>query len=292
MALKKRLLKVTLTLQDGKVVVLDQELDLHIRIAKAALAIQNRATIEVVGLTQQLREELLSQFTAWRRRQVLTAQIASTLVKVKIEAGYSSNGAEQTSVVFIGEVAICEPASPPPNIGIRITAFSRQIDKTNFVTDPAPSQTTYAGYVEWAANQMGFGKNFVCETSFNDVTIQNPARSILTQSALLVDIQNMYRPDVAAFIDDDFLIVKDRNKIIHPEQIANLNEFVGIPSWTEWGISAAIMLDQAVKLAGAIQLTSLMNPSVNGKYVVMELEYDLTSRDRAFYVKIGASPPA
>ena len=138
---------------------------------------------------------------------------------------------------------------------------------------------------------MGFGSNFICDTSYNSVIINNPARSILSIASLLIDIQDMYKPDVAAFVDDDLLIVKDRNKIMNPAQTAVLSEFIGIPGWTEWGIGFQTLFDPTIKLAQGVSITSSMNPSLNGTYVVLELEYDLSSRDGPFYVKPGASPP-
>jgi len=291
MAMNTRILRATISMPSGDV-ILNQTLKLRIRVKKAALAIQNRATIDVTGMSTQLRETLLSQFTAWNKRQVDTAQSAENWINVKIEAGYVVNGREQSSVVFLGQVTLCELIEGPPNITVRLTCYSRQVDKTQFVSDPAPAQTTFYGYVEWAAKQMGFGTSFICQTSVNDVLISNPARSIITRAALLLDIQNYYRPNVAAFVDDNVLIVKDRSGIINPDQIAYLYRFVGIPTWTEWGVEFVTMYDPSIRLAQAVDLSSVMNPSVNGKYVIMELEYDLSSRDRPFYVKGGGSPPA
>lgn len=298
MALRNRVLTVTLELPD-RTVVLDQSINLKVKIHKAALAIQNRATVEIIGLTGSLREQLLSQFTAFNQRQVTAGQAEQKWVNIEIKAGwqtpskYEVGGViEQPSTVFKGQVVTCELTSAPPNIGVSLTCFTRQIDRTRFVTSPAPDGTTFKAYVAWAADQMGFGTNFICETENNDTIISNPARSIFVASALLIDIQNMYRPNVAAFVDDDLLIVKDRNKILNPSQSAMLSEFVGVPTWTEWGVDFNCLFDQSIRLAQGATLTSSMNPSLNGTYVVMEIEYDLSSRDGPFYVKASASPPA
>ncbi|USN16319.1 hypothetical protein PLUTO_00030 [Luteibacter phage vB_LflM-Pluto] len=299
MALTKRILKVTITLPSGEV-VLDQSLDLRVRVHKAALAIQSRATIEALGLTTSLREKLISQFTAWHKRQVETGQATQDWINIQIEAGYENtettaaagSGTQTTAVIFVGQVVNCEPSSSPPNIGVRIVCYSRQIDKTAFISTPAPAQTTYYNYVKWAAEQMGFGNNFICETSFNDVVIENPARSIIVVGALLIDIQNMYRPAVAAFVDNNQLIVKDQASIINKGATSNLTEFVGTPFWTEWGVQFTVLFDSTLKLAQAAALTSKMNPGINNTYVVTELDYDLASRTTPFYVTGNASPPA
>lgn len=293
MALKDRILKVTFTMPDGSVTVLDQSLQLRIKINKAALTLQNRASIDVTGLTTQLRESLLSQFTLWNKRLIDTGNLTRPVwVDVKIEAGYVIDGVDQSSVVFIGQVASTEITSPPPDISVRISCYSRQVDKTSFITSPAPSNISFANYVAWAAKQMDLGTNFICDTSYNDVILTNPARSALTRSALLIDIQSQYRPNVAAFIDDNFLIVKDIDKIINPKVVPLVDELIGIPSWNAWGIEFTTFMNGAIKLANGVQVKSKMNPSLNGQYVLMQLEYDLCSRDKPFYVKGGASLPA
>jgi hypothetical protein len=52
------------------------------------------------------------------------------------------------------------------------------------------------------------------------------------------------------------------------------------------------MMNTDVKLATAAALTSVMNPGVNGTYVITELEYELASREGPFYVRAMGSPPA
>ena len=292
MSLSKRILRVTIQLPQGPV-VLNDSLNLHVRISKAALAIQNRAYIDVFNLSASLRAQLLSQFTLWHKRKVDNNQEKQDWVSVKVEAGYFIDGQEQSSVVFTGEVAFCEPISPPPNISVRLTCFTRQIDKTSFITSQSPTRTTFYEFVKWAADEMGFGNNFECQTSFNDKVVENPAQGIYTRSALLIRIQDMYMPAVAAFVDDQKLIVKDINKVINPSEVVTVKNFVGIPQWTEWGASFITLFDQSLKLAGGVRMESLMNPSLNDStYVTTDMDYDLSSRDQPFYVAVRCSPSA
>lgn len=288
--MQKRLLQVTISLPTGDV-VLSESLNMKIRIHKAALALQNRASIDVTGLTTSLRERLLTQFTALNKRLVATGRTEQKWVNIKIEAGYLVGANRQTSVIFVGQIVLCEPTSPPPDIGVRITAFTQQIDRTTLITDDRPPfQTTFKEYAAWVAKQMGIRLD--CSTSYDSTTITNASRGYHYVSALLPDLQDMNRPDVAAFVDDDVLIVRDRDAIINPGSTSYVTEFIGIPMWTEWGVSFTCMFDTSIRLAQASDLTSKMNPSLNGVYVNMEIDYDLSSRDRAFYVTVGANPPA
>ena len=290
--LKRRVLRATLTMPSGDV-VLDQTLDLRFNIRKAALALQNRAIVTVFGMSQSLREQLLSQFTAWNKRQVESGMADQKWINIKLEAGYvDSEGIEISAVVFKGQVVVVNLVSAPPDIGISIQCYTRQIDKTTFITGPAPTNTTLVEYVTWAADQMGIGSNFICDTSYNDQIITNPSSGALVVSAIIIDIQNTRRPDVAAFIDDDFLYVKDRDKLVNPSEISYITEFVGIPSWTEWGVEFECMFDTTIKLAHGVDINSKLNPSVNGQYVIVSLDYDLTSRDVPFYVRPQGAPPS
>lgn len=274
-------------------VELTEQLNLKVRVSKAALNIQNKATIEVAGLSTELRAQLLTQFTAWNKRLVSEIIIQNQpYVNVTISAGYLENGIISLSTVFVGQVVLCEPASPPPDIVVKITCFTRQVDKTSFITSLPPTKMRFYDFVAWAANEMGFGTNFRCDTSYNDREITNPSGSFYTRGSLLINIQDMYRPDVVAFVDDEVLIVKDRDKVLNPDQVPKLYEFVGIPSWNEWGIEAQVLYDPNIRLANAIEVFSVMNPSMIGQYVVTSLDYDLASRDVPFYVKATGSPPA
>jgi hypothetical protein len=243
----------------------------------------------------------------WKRQLNLTNPSAQW-VPVTINAGWQSqqlpgaqggknNPNNNVSTIFIGQVAFCEPISNPPNVGIRITCYTRQIDKTLNPSEMAPYSGTFASFVAWAAMQMGFGKNYTLNVSNPNAAANNLGGSIYAQSDILWAIQDAYHPNIAAFVDDDLLIVKDRNKILDPASTQPINTFIGIPSWYEYGVQFETLFNPTVRLAQGVSLTSVLNPSINNvgpnsAYVVMDLEYDLSSRDEAFYVKVYACPPA
>jgi hypothetical protein len=305
MPLNNRVLTVAIGLPSGTV-TLTQSLTLRVKIRKAALQVQNSATIEIMGMTTSLRLQLLSQFTAWRARQVASGQTPQSFIPVTIAAGYQStasssnntNGStsnsntSQSATIFVGYITLVEPSSPPPNIGVRIQAFTRQIDKTQFLTQAAPTSATFKQLVAFAAKQMGLANNYYCNTSIDNKVFYNGFRTIYTVGGLLIGIQELQYTNVAAFIDDDRLIVKDRNAILNSSAVVPLDEFIGTPLWNEWGVEWSTLMNTNIKLASAAALTSSMNPGVNGTYVITELEYDLSSRDGPFYVKAMGSPPA
>jgi hypothetical protein len=294
MPLSNRILQVIFTMPStGEGIVLDQSLHMRVQIQKEALAIRNRATIEITNLTAALREQLASLFTAWDNRKVQKGYENQAYVPVEIKAGYQTVYSQPAPVtVYKGEVTIVNISQAPPNVGIRVTCYTHQIDTTQDISESAPTNATYSAFAKWAGEQMGFtGSNFYCNTSYDDLKVWNPAGLFLKKSALLPKIQDLMMPDVAAFIDDDRMIVKNRNAIIDPSATVTLTEFIGIPTWTEWGMECTTLFNPNIRLAQGVILQSVMNPSLNGTYVVMELEYNLSSRDTEFYVKTSGSPP-
>lgn len=300
MPILKRVLRVTLNFDQlsgqsniGKV-VLTEDLNLRVNIEKNVLALQNSATVEVSNLGQTLRQDMTTQFTAYQKRQSASGNAQLAWVGMQIEAGYiDSKGNVKTSVIFKGEVVQLDNSEAPPNISVRIRAYTRQQDKTKFVTDPAPSNSTYEQYVNWAAGQMGITANLQgLSDRLKGASVQNAAMSRYTASALLWDIQDYYKPDVAAFVDDDVLYVMDRNAVINPQEIVAIDQFVGVPGWYDWGVELKVLFNTAIKVAHAVDLTSVINPGINHKYVITRLEYDLASRDTPFYIKAQAAPPA
>jgi hypothetical protein len=296
-ALATRVLTVTFTLPDGETITLNdnpnlQGLRLRVNIHKACLAIRNRASIEITNLSTTLREKLVSLFTAWNNRQIQQEGILTPYyIHVVVEAGYQSIVESPPVVtVFMGDVTVVNLTGSPPNVAIRIMAYTQQVDVTKDPSSTFPTDGTLYDFVKWAASEMGFGNNFTCETSYNDQPVWNAAQTITTVSAILPSIQTQWTYDIAAFVDDNKLIVKDRYSIIDKSAIQTLTEFIGIPSWTEWGMECVTLFDPTVKLAQGVILKSVMNPSLTPTYVVMELEYNLSSRDTEFYGKIGGSP--
>lgn len=292
MPLGTRILQVTIELPYGNV-ILDETLDLHVRIHKDALAVQNSCDIDVMNMTQSMRESLLSQFTAWNKRNIETGQngYKASYVNVTIAAGYSNGSKVQTTIVFAGQIVQVDPLGAPPNLGVTIRCYSQQINKLAWITDFAPANATFKQYVQWAGQQMGVNQ-IICETSYNDKSISNPFASTHVVGELLLDIQSAYRPNVAAYIDNNNLIVKDVNKIISISQIVTVDEFIGTPMWTEWGVQFVSLFDPNIALAGAATLNSKMNPSLNKTFVISSLDYSLSSRDRDFYNKVTANPSA
>ncbi|WP_118179046.1 baseplate hub protein [Paraburkholderia phosphatilytica] len=291
MPLGQRILNLNVQLPSGTV-TLDASMYLRVKIKKDALSIQNTCNVTCFNLSRSLRESLLSQFSAFNQRNVEAGQpgFAAAYINATVEAGYKTSSQSAVQTVYSGQVTVCEPEGGPPTLGVRIGLASQQIYKGQYITGPAPSRATFKQYVTWAAGQMGIP--YVCETSYDNQVITNPSSQTLSVDSLLWDIQAYFRPKVAAWIDNNTLYVRDINKVVSTAQIVPISNFVGTPMWTEWGVEYQTFFNPQIQLAGGTILTSLLNPSLNRTFVTGGLEYDLTSRDDPFWVKVTGYPPA
>ncbi|ABL96832.1 hypothetical protein BcepF1.101 [Burkholderia phage BcepF1] len=308
--MRSRVLQVTFTI-DGEPITLDESLNLRVNIKKNCFVMQSRATIDITNLSKSVRERLLSRFTAWKKRVLASSPegVVENPIDVEIKAGYRAppnastvatvdRGISEVSTVFKGQIALVEPIAGPPDIATRITAQTRQMDRSTFKSRQSPAKPTLKEFIQWVNTELRLDQEPEIDTTHADDVLTNPACSMVTLQSLVTYLQSVYGmtggngQGIYAFIDDGRLIVKDANKIADRNDVTKLTEFVSTPLWNEYGVSFTTLFDARVKLARGVNLTSLLNDAVNGDYVVYILEYQLTSRDTPFYVTGYGSPPA
>jgi len=277
---------------DGSVINWDESLYLRIQVKKACLAQQAFATIDVGGIPQSVRQGLLSQFSAYRKRQRDTEGLDDDeYVNVVISVGYDIGGTQTVSPIFHGQVALVEPLSGPPNALIRATCYTNQVDRTKYTTGIAPATSTLRAFCIWAAQQMGLSADI--QTSYDDMVIENPGRKVFVVNQLLLEIQRFDRQNIIAYIDDNTLIVRDTNKLLSPSEVYDIYRIIEQPSWSEWGVNFSMLFDNRVRLATGVHLHSVTNPSVNDSdLIVMQIEYVMASRSNEFTMKIETAPAA
>src|SRR5579864_306302 len=295
MPLRRRILRVTFKMASGDV-VLDESVDIKVQIHKGALEPQNTASIEISNLTQNLRLQLMSQFTAYNRRAIKNNQATydgkdNPYVNVMVEAGYDDGEKKQSSIIFNGQVVEASPSSYPPNLSLRMECYSQQIDRISWKTQPTPPGMNFEQYVQWVGGQMKVSRT-ICDTSRNNVMMgDNMSGSTHTIGALLIDIQNAYNPDVVAYVDNNVLIVRDIDRVVDVAGHVTIDEFIGTPIWSQWGVQFQTLFNQELGLTCAVKLNSDMNPSLNHEFVVVSVYYQLASRETSFYCRVYACPP-
>ncbi len=280
------------------VIVLDDSLDIDVMIHKDVMAYQNKATIDVSGLTTLLRESLLSRFTSYQLSRLgqgyTPASLNSQIIfwRVTIEAGYQSNSVgqnQQLSTVFIGELALVEPTTSPPTIGVKLTCYTNQVDKTQWATtDSLPGSATFEEIIQWAGAQIQQANttnpiNVNIDTVKANTIVTNPGQSFRELGAIPATLMQYFWPTVYAYIDDDTLYVRDRTSVDSSPPIV-LSSFIGTPMWTSNGVQAQTLFNESLRLMSNVTVQSSMNPILaNSGFTVGSLDLHLTSRKKAFY---------
>lgn len=300
MKIPRRILTVKITFphQETGTLVINGTTGFPIRFQghKNVLQIQNEAQITLIGLRPDVRQRLLTAFTAWNYRKTPTGNYAT----VEVFAGYASESdTSEGSRIFVGDVVVCDVTGELPNLEINITAYTRQRDRSDLTPGSIPSKGSFKSIVTAIGKAAGMAVD--CQTSYDSQIIDNfgvfqvnptgePWR--YSVQAAIVGLGGLAPDTVAVWVDDDKLIARDIASAVAGD-VPIISTFVGqSPSWTEWGVTFVTLFTPRLRLAGGCRLESVTMPSINGEYVISQLDYNLTSREKPFYVTVHASPPA
>jgi hypothetical protein len=58
---------------------------------------------------------------------------------------------------------------------------------------------------------------------------------------------------------------------------------IDIPQPTELGVQVTYLLDNNSTLGGALEIHSIVYPSLNGTYIIYKLSFDIATRGNPFY---------
>lgn len=264
-ALDERIVKVTIEV-NGQLKTYSSPFAITINGTKYANALQNEAEITLENLDRTTQDYLLTETSPYNSNR--------TPKTVIVEAGRVSYG---TAVIYRGNI-VTASVSQPPDIGVTLRCLTGNFVKGSVISRSQPGQTTLSQITAAIAQDQGTLHSFQA----TDKNIGNYQFSGATsdQIALL----NTYG-NINAFIDDNTLYVKDAMvPLTGVVRILNAETgMIGIPEFTEWGIKVKFFIDNRTALGGALQITSVQYPAVNGTYVIYKLSFQIASRDTPFY---------
>ena len=239
--------------------------------AKYGTIINGECLVRLTNLSREVSDQLVSETSPYQRQSVQK--------KIIVEAGRESYG---YSTVFIGNIFRSSPGQPPDNI-TTIRCVSGQFTNNTLVNNSQPGIVSLGTIVESIANELGLTPEFsATDKQISNYTYFGPANFQIKRLNELANID--------VFIEDDlFLVVKDSGtpRSSRVRKIAAKN-IIGAPELTEQGINVKVFFDNTVRLGDAIEIESNRYPSVNGRYVIHKLGYELANRDTPFYSLIEA----
>lgn len=240
--------------------------------AKVVSDVQNTCDITVTNLSRDVRNYILTETSPFNKNK--------TPKTVYVEAGRVSTG---TARLFFGDIVSSSPTQPP-DIGLKLKAQTGAFKKGELVARSGLAREKLSAIAGRAATDLGASLEF--EATDKDIANYSFSGASLKQVNALASAGG-----VDAFLDDTTLVVKDRNKPrANRVKIINANTgMIGIPEVTERGVKVKILFDLQTDLGGQIDLTSELNPAVNGSYTIFKIDFDLASRDTAWYLDIEAT---
>lgn len=256
----------------GEIRWYESPMGISARGSKGATDTQNTCDVTVVNLSKDVRNYILTETSPFNKNK--------TPKKLYVEAGRVSTG---TARLFVGDIISSSPTQPP-DIGLNIKAQTGAFKKGELVARSGEAKEKLSAIAGRVANDLDATLVFEAEDKF----IANYSFS----GAALRQVNELATSGaVDAYLDDQTLVVKERNK---PRKnlvkvIDNTTGMVGIPEATERGVRVTILFDLQTDLGGEMKLTSELNPALDGSYTIFKIDFDLESRDTNFYLDIEAT---
>lgn len=233
---------------------------------KFANPLQNECTVEVANLAKEVRDFLQTETSPYNRNR--------TPKRLIVEAGRASTGAFR---LFTGDITEVQPGQAP-DITLTIKAKTGQFRKGEIVARSKPPLVPLSVLAADIARDLGVGLLF-------EARERNIANYSFTGAALKQVDKLAQVGSVNVYIDDGQLIVKDYNAPLRSASrvLSEETGLIGIPEPTEQGVKVRYLLDPQTRLGGRIELRSVVNPAMSGRYVIYKLGFEISSRDTPFY---------
>jgi hypothetical protein len=233
---------------------------------KFANANQNECEIKVTNMDKATRDYILTETSIFNANR--------TKKRMILEAGRVSTG---YATVYVGDIAGAT-IGQPPDITLTLKGLTGKDAKGKGVSKSQPSTAKLKNIAAAAAKDMGVTLDFQAK----DKDISNYAYT----GGAAGEVDELGNAgEVDAYLDDDKLIVKDQHVALTGKmRVLNIDTgMIGIPEITEKGIKVKFLLDNVTTLGGGLKIESVLNPAINGVYVIYKLGFEIASRDTPFY---------
>lgn len=266
-----RILRVGIEIS-GEIKIFESPLGMTASGSKLASATQNTCDVEIINLNKADRNYLLTETSPFNKNR--------TPKKIWVEAGRVSTG---TARMFTGEIVTSSPTQPP-DIGLKLKCQTGAFQKGNVVARSGMAKEKLSSLSKKVGQDIGTSVEFEAADKF--IANYSYSGASLQQINALADAGN-----VDAFQDDETLVVKDRGKPRRNRvKIINAGTgMIGVPEVTERGVKVKFLFDLDTVLGGEIQLSSELNPALDGSYTIYKLDFDLSSRGTSWYYDAEAS---
>lgn len=227
---------------------------------------QDDCELKISNLDRTTRDYILTQTSPFNKTKLRKQLI--------LEAGRKSYG---TTLIFKGDI-ITSQISQPPDITLTMKAMTGNYLKGSIIGRRQPARASLKNISSKVAQDLGATLDYQAD----DKTIGNYSFS----GAALKQVDKLGEAGgVNAFLDGDVLTVKNYNVPLKGKiRTLDLESgMIGIPEFTERGLKVTFLIDKVTRIGSGLQVTSKLNPAVNGIYTIYKLGFNIASRDKPFY---------
>lgn len=200
--------------------------------------------------------------------------------KLNIYAGYSQTGYGR---IFTGDIYKALPSDLPDtwlNIEAKSLYYQNRIPISYSVENMSMKENAQS-----IANNLGLQLDWQATTQKNI--------EVFNFTGSLKGLINKFNKtgDVVMFEDNGKLKVQDKIQKPSSKKIKLVSEetgLIGLPEPDQFGVKFKCLCDVSVSCGDWISLKSKRLASINGNYQVYTLDFDVTSREQAFYSIIYA----
>lgn len=237
-----------------------------VTVVKTDNCIQNECEVRIANLDQKTRDFILTETSPLNK--------VRTPKRVVVDAGRVSYG---TSRIIIGDI-ISSHITQPPDIWLTLKALTGNYYNGKIVSNNQGSTASVSQISQSIADGMGLSLDF--QATDKNVSNYSHDGSALKQVNSIGDLGNY-----SAYVDDNVLVVKDKNVPLSGSTtiLSAESGMIGIPEISPYGVKVKFLINNTTKLGGAMTINSKLNPSANGTFCIYKLSYELASRDTPFY---------
>lgn len=267
-AFDQRIVRVGIEI-DGKTEIFDS-VKIDAVGTKWRSALMSTADIRIYNLTREHQQYILTKASPIARPP---AQL--TPINVTLDVGRESYGVFR---LFEGQV-FQGGVSQPPDIGISLQSLTNNFLLANTVNTSFPEYATLQQICRTIAQQLGCTLLLISK---------NPGKQISNYAftgSPQKQIQKLNEMGVIAYVDNKVLVVTDPEQA-RSDQVVVINSttgMVGVPQPTASGCMVRVMIGQSIDIGGEVKIESQLNPAVNGNYIVMKMDFQVSNRDEPFY---------
>ncbi len=224
--------------------------------------------VKILNPSNRLRELIL------RETNPLAGKGSTVYISVLV--GRESYGASE---LFSGTV-FRSSGLPRPNLGIILKCIGGNIrqSQSKYVTRTGGDETPLKTIAEWAAIDAGYSLNF----DTDNLVIGSYSYSGSAQG----QIEKLYELSAGARVYEErgvLNVVSMGAETLDTIPVLSAQSGLMEASRTEHGVRAMFLYMPAVKIGKRFEVQSITNPSLNGVYSILRLDYAVSNRDTPFY---------